>query len=97
MRNGRIEKTGAVVTLTLQVLKELKEKGFQYVSVQAFTNDRRIDYLEPSYLELVPLKVLPDEINKIGIFEPIDSQMLTEWASAPNQGIKVFVLRHGRG
>ena len=93
MSNGRIEKAGTVVTLTLQVLKDLKEKGFQYVSVQAFTNDRRIDYLEPSYLELVPLKILPDETDNIGIYEHIDSKMLLAWASAPNEGIKVLVLR----
>jgi hypothetical protein len=97
MKYGQEEKTGTIVALTTKVLNELKAKGFQYVIVNAFTNDRRIDYMEPSYFELIPIKELPVEKDKKGIYEPINSPMLAEWANAPNEGIKVFVLRRGHG
>jgi hypothetical protein len=95
MKSSQLQNTGAVVILTIQVLKELKEKGFKFVSVNAFTRDRRVDYLEPSYLELVPIKVLPEEKDEKGIYEPIDSRLLAEWANAPDEGIKVLVSHRG--
>ena len=76
---------------TLKELEKLKDQGFHFVRVNAFTQDKHMDYMEPRYFMLIPLKDLPDDINQKGIYEPIESEILTSWASAPDVGIKVFV------
>jgi hypothetical protein len=91
MKNEIKENFGPSVILTLQTLEELRGRGFRYVSVNAFTTDKRPDYMEPRYFVLVPMKDLPDDINKKGIYEPINSQLLRDWATFPNEGINVFV------
>jgi hypothetical protein len=93
MKSNYREKYGPVVILTIQVLKELKKRGFHYVHVNAFTSDKRLDYMEPRYFVLVPIKELPQEREKKGIYELVDSPTLINWANAPDEGIKVFVLR----
>lgn len=91
MRNENREHFGHTVPLTVQALKNLQIKGFQYVSVNAYTKDRRLDYMEPHYIVLVPLHQLPEERDKKGIYEPVDSPVLVDWANTPDDGIKVFV------
>jgi hypothetical protein len=83
---------GSTYRLTLQSLQKLIDKGFQYVLVEGFTTDRRLDYMEPSYFLLQPLKNLPNDINKKGIYEPIDSKILLEWARFPDVGTKVLIV-----
>ncbi|HVU55953.1 MAG TPA: hypothetical protein VHD83_12905 [Puia sp.] len=80
--------------LTLAVLEELKRKGFKYVIVNGFTHDRRSDYMEPYYFVLEPVKQLPDDASKKGIYEPIDSALLMEWAKYSHEGARVFVSSH---
>lgn len=91
MKNEMKENFGPAVAFTLQTLEKLKTRGFQYVRVNAFTQDKRMDYMEPHYFMLIPVKELPDNINEKGIYEPINSQLLIDWANSPNEGIKVFV------
>jgi hypothetical protein len=91
MKNETKENFGPAVELTLQTLEDLKNKGFRYVRVNAFTQDKRMDYMEPHYFVLVPIKDLQDDPGKKGIYEPINSQLLTDWAHFPNEGIKVLV------
>ena len=93
MKNEAKENHGQTVIFTLKVLKELKDKGYRYVRVNAFTHDKRLDYVEPHYFVLVPFKDLTDDPDKKGIYEPINSQILTEWAKLSNEGIKVFVTK----
>lgn len=93
MKNEDKEKLGPVVILTIQVLKELKKKGFQYVYINALTQDKRPDYMEPRYFLLVPIKELPKARDKQGIYEQVDSPILESWANSPGEGIQVFVLR----
>lgn len=85
------EDAGPNVNFTLQTLEILKDQGFRYVRVNALTKDRRPDYMEPHYFVLVPVKDITDDKGSKGIYEPIDSQLLTVWASFPDDGIKVFV------
>jgi len=92
MKNENKENFGPKAVLTLQNLQELKKRGFQYVRVNAFTQDKRLDYMEPHYIVLVPMKELSDDMDKKGIYEAIDSSMLKNWANSPDEGIKVFVL-----
>lgn len=93
MKNESKENYGKAVELTLQILEELKDKGFLYVRVDAFTQDKRSDYMEPRYFMLDPIKDLPDDVNKKGIYEPITSELLTEWANSSHEGIKVYVSK----
>jgi hypothetical protein len=85
------ESFDSAVPLTLHTLEELKSRGFQYVRVNAFTHERRPDYMEPRYVVLSPLTQLSENREQAGIYEPIDSPILIEWANSPNVGFKVFV------
>jgi hypothetical protein len=81
----------AASRLTNQSLAVLKELGFQYVLVEGYTPDRRNDYVELNHFTLVPVKELPEEPGQSGIFAPIDSDIIREWASQPDNGIKAFI------
>jgi hypothetical protein len=93
MRNENRENFGPSVVLTVQALEDLKKQGYQYVRVNAFTRDKRQDYIEPCYIVLVPIKELSEDRDKKGIYEPVDSPMLVNWANSPDEGIKVFVIK----
>lgn len=92
MKNETKENFEARRSFTLQVLEELKNRGFRYVQVNAFTQDKRQDYMEPRYFVLAPIKDLPDDMSEKGIYEPINSQLLIDWANSPDDGIEVFVI-----
>jgi len=77
--------------LTKQSLQHLKDCGFRFVLIKGCTRDGRVDYIELSYFSLTPVIDLPDDPNKKGIYEPIDSTILMEWASFPDEGLKVII------
>ncbi len=77
--------------LTPKVLENLKANGYRYVVVEGYTVDRRQDFIEMNHFVLRPLKELPDLPGDLGIFEPIDSPILDEWANAPDNGILAFI------
>jgi hypothetical protein len=79
------------IELTPQALEDLKKKGFKYVIINGFTHDRRPDYIEPHYFVLEPVVQLPDDVNKKGIYEPIESPLLAEWAKHPHAGARIFI------
>jgi len=81
--------------LTLASLQSLKKKGFRYVQVQGFSPDKHLDYMEPRYFVLVPMKNLPTETDQKGIYEPIESEILTEWANTEDEGFDVFLAAAG--
>jgi hypothetical protein len=91
MKTEGREISDAVVPLTVEALRNLKKRGFHYVSVNAFTKDKRPDYMEPHYIVLVPMEELPKERDKKGIYEPVDSPVLVSWANSPDEGIEVFI------
>jgi hypothetical protein len=84
-------KPGKAVELTLQTLEDLRNRGFQYVRVDAFTQDNRPDYMEPHYFVLEPIIDIPDDVSQKGIYEPLNSKLLAEWASLPHEGVKIYV------
>lgn len=81
--------------LTPASLQNLKKKGFRYVQVQGFSPDKHLDYMEPRYFVLVPMKNLPTETDQKGIYEPIESEILTEWANTEDEGFEVFLAAAG--
>jgi hypothetical protein len=88
--NG-MENSRSAITLTKQSLQQLKDSGFRFVLIKGYTTDRRIDYIEVNYFTLVPVKDLPEDQNKKEIYESIDSEILMQWASFPDDGAKVII------
>ena len=86
-----METSRSATRLTKQSLQQLKDSGFQFVLIKGYTTDRRVDYIEVNYFTLVPVKDLPEDPNKKEIYEPIDSEILMEWASFPDDGAKVII------
>jgi len=93
MKNEIRENFQSTVRLTIQLLQQLKDKGYRYVQVKAFTQDKRLDYIDPRYFLLVPVRELSDDPDKKEIYEPINSDILLEWAGSPNVGIDVWVAQ----
>ena len=83
--------SNAASRLTEKSLAVLKELGFQYLLVEGYTPDRRNDYVELNHFTLVPVKELPGGFGESGIFAPIDSEVIRDWASQPDDGIKAFI------
>jgi hypothetical protein len=91
MKNETREDFGTTAPFTLAALEVLKNKGFLYVQIKGFTSDKRLDYMEPRYLLLVPMVALPDEPGKVEIYESINSKLLQEWAANPGNGMEILI------
>jgi hypothetical protein len=86
-----MERSRSAVRLTEHSLQQLKDSGFRFVLIKGYTTDRRVDYIEVNYFTLVPVEDLPEDPNKKEIYESIDSAILMQWASFPDDGAKVFI------
>jgi hypothetical protein len=86
-----MESSKSALRLTLQSLQHLKDRGFRFVLIKGYTTDRRVDYIVLNYFTLVPVKDLPEDPNKKEIYEPIDSDILLEWASRPEESTIVLI------
>lgn len=91
MKNETKENFGTTAPFTIAALETLKNKGFRYVQVKGFTSDKRLDYMEPRYLVLIPLKELPVDGSTIEIYEPINSKLLLEWANQPRDRMEILI------
>ena len=86
-----METSRSAIRLTNHSLQQLKDSGFRFVLIIGYTTDRREDYSEVKYFTLIPVKDLPEDSNKKEIYEPIDSDILMQWASFPDDGAKVII------
>ena len=86
-----MEHSTSAARLTKQSLQYLKDSGYRFVLVRGYTRDRRVDYIELSYFTLIPVKELSEDPNKKGIYEPIDSPILMEWANFPDERVRVII------
>lgn len=91
MKNETREDFETAAPFTIAALETLKNKGFRYVQVKGFTSDKKLDYMEPRYLVLIPMKELPVDAGKIEIYESINSQLLLDWASNPREGMEILI------
>ena len=91
MKHETREDFGTTAPFTVAALEKLKNKGFQYVQIKGFTTDKRLDYMEPRYLVLIPLKELPVDSGKVEIYESTNSQLLLDWAAHPREGMDVLI------
>lgn len=80
MRKGIQETRNACTQLSLKALQNLETKGYKYVQIKGLTSDKHYEYVEPYYWVLVPMKELPVDPAKRDIYEPIDSDILKQWA-----------------
>jgi len=91
MKTRELEIHKSAARLTLKNLQNLKDSGFLYVLVKGYSTGRRVDYIELNYFILTPVKDLPTDPAKKEIYEPIESPILIEWASFPENGVKVLI------
>lgn len=75
----------------LNVLEELQSKGYKYVQIKGLTVDMHYDYINPHFIVLVPIKELPSDQGKKDIYEPIESEILQQWAKENNNHVEIVV------
>jgi hypothetical protein len=76
--------------LTTAALQNLQQNGYKYLQVQGFTMDHHAEHVAPHYLMLVPVKELSANMD---IYEPIDSDLISEWANGgkDNDRLEVYL------
>jgi hypothetical protein len=77
--------------LTVKRLQELKDLGFRFVLIKGYALDRRADYIELNHFSLLPVKELPEDPAQKEIYEPIESEILLEWASSVDSGVTAYI------
>jgi hypothetical protein len=82
----------ATIRLTAARLQELKDLGFQFVLIKGYSLNRRSDYIELNHFILVPVTELPEDPAQKEIFEPIDSEILLDWANSP-EDVTAYIER----
>ena len=97
MRKGIAEAKGRTIVFDLRALNELKELGYKFVQVKGLTIDRHYEYIEPHFLVLIPFKKLSSGILEKGIYEPLESDLLFQWASEVNLYTEIVVAFQRRG
>jgi hypothetical protein len=86
-----MEKLGAAVRLTMERLQKLKSLGFLYMLVRGYTANKKFDVIELDHFYLVPVKELPEPQGEKGIYAPIDSEIIEQWARQAEDGINAFI------
>jgi hypothetical protein len=81
--------------LTSEALTLLQQKGYKYLRVQGFTMDHHLEYVDPHYLMLVPMKELPTDQAKMDIYEPINSELITSWLTSNSGNDRLIVYLAG--
>ncbi len=92
MRKGLSEGQGALI-FDLKTLKKLENKGYKYVQIKGLTVDKHYDYIEPHFVLLTPLKELPSDPAKKDIYEPIESEILQQWANERNDHFEIMIAQ----
>lgn len=96
MKNETRENFGSTAPFNQAALDTLKKKGFRYVQIKGFTTEKKLDYMEPRYLLLIPIRELPVDSGEMEIYEHVDSKLLMDWALHPRDGMDVLISKPGR-
>ena len=91
MRKHLSESPKQTIPLTLAALKALRQKGYHYVQVKAFSSDKHFDYVDPSIFVMVPIRDLPTDQISMEIYEPIESDLLKRWAEEPDDRAQFLI------
>jgi hypothetical protein len=78
------------VRLTEDLLQQLKDRGFRYVLIKGYSLSKKMDWIELNAFQLTPVKALPEDPAEKEIYAPVDSEILSEWASPENK-IQAFI------
>jgi hypothetical protein len=92
MRKGIAEGRSAKTVLNKQSLEWLGKRGFKFVMIKGLTIDNHYEYVDPHYLVLVPVKELSKDIGKKGIYAPIESEILQQWAAEKNDTTEIVII-----
>jgi hypothetical protein len=84
---------GTALRLTATRLQKLKDQGFRFVLIKGYSLNKRSDYIELNHWVLVPVMQLPEDPAQKEIYEPIDSEILLEWASCSPDGVEAYIER----
>ena len=93
MRKAIADSRSGIIPFNISALQSLKKLGYKFVQVRGLTPDNHYEYTEPCFLLLVPIKELPSEAVNKDIYEPIESDILTTWATEKNDTLPVFVSK----
>ncbi|HVU98602.1 MAG TPA: hypothetical protein VHE34_25445 [Puia sp.] len=83
---------GNALRLTAARLQKLKDEGFRFVLIKGYSLNKRSDYIELNHWVLAPVMQLPEDPAQKEIYEPIDSEILLEWANSPDD-VQAFIER----
>lgn len=92
MKEATRKEIQSSVVFTNDVLQKLKDAGYKFVKIEGYTHDNRLDYMEPRYMLLTPTKEENTAGGEMGVYEPIDSEILLSWVEGKSVA-KVFVAR----
>ncbi len=81
--------------LTCEALNKLQQKGYKYLQVQGYTMDHHLEYVDPHYLMLVPIKELSPSRSKMDVYEAIDSDIIREWVKTADTSDRVEIFLAG--
>jgi hypothetical protein len=93
MRKAIGDSHNAKTVLTLKVMQVLIDKGYRFVQVRGITVDKHYEYIEPNCIILIPMLELPADQAQKDIYEPIDSELLRQWATEQNKSFKIYVQK----
>ncbi len=91
MRKGISEAKLGTVVLDVRALIKLKQMGYKYVQVRGLTVDRHYEYIEPHFLVLIPFKQLSSDMEDKGIYEPLESELIFQWATEINDFTEILI------
>ena len=91
MRKGISEGRAGTIEFNAKALDSLQSRGYKFVHVIGLTVDNHYDYTDPQLLVLVPLKELPTDPEKKGIYEPLKSDLLYRWAAEINEHPRIVI------
>ncbi len=90
MRKGIAEGQSGT-QFSLKSLIDLQSKGYKYVQIKGLTTDKHYDYTDPQLIVLIPFKELSSDPNKKDIYEPIESDILLEWARDTDENFEIVI------
>ena len=93
MRKAVSEGRAATSRLSIEILERLQAKGYSFVQVKWLTPDNHYDFVVPASIVLIPMRDLPTDPARKDVYEPVDSDLLRQWAQSKNNTIQVYISK----
>ncbi len=95
MRRAIQESLAGTIAFNQKAIDKLESEGYKYFQVKGFTIDKHYEYVDPYYILLVPVKSLPVEQGKKGIYESLKSEILQKWITEENEYPEILIAKNG--